>query len=85
MTIMLDGFDSRKLAFIDPIHEFPWTSSFVGDFLNFLIEEELFSTLDYSSELLPIFDTFGQPIFFEVSATLFISPTFGVLGNIDDL
>ena len=85
MTIMLDSFDSRKLVFINPIHEFLWTSSFVRDFLNFLVKEESFGILDYSFELLPIFDMFGQLIFFKVSIILFIPPSLRVHGDINNL
>jgi len=85
MTIMLNGFNSRKLVFINLIYKFPWTSFFVRDFLNFLVKEGSFGTLNCSSELLPIFNMFGQPIFLEVFAILFIPPTLGVLGNIDNL
>jgi len=39
LIIILDGFNSRQFAFIDPVHELPKSSFFVSDFLNFDIEE----------------------------------------------
>ena len=85
MSIILDGFNSRKLLFINLIYELSRTPSFVGDFLNFLVKERLFSTLDYLLELLPVLDVLSQPIFLEVLSTIFVLPTLGVLGDIDDL
>ena len=85
MSIILDGFNSRKLLFINLIYELSRTPSFVGDFLNFLVKEGLFSTLDYLLELLPVLDVLSQPIFLEVLSTIFVLPTLGVLGDIDDL
>jgi len=85
MSIILDGFNSRKLLFINLIHELSRTSSFVGDFLNFLVKEGLFSTLNCLLELLPVLDMLSQLIFLEVLSTIFVLPTLGVLGNIDNL
>jgi len=39
LVIILDGFNSRQFALIDPIHEFPRSSFFVSNFLNFDIKK----------------------------------------------
>jgi len=57
MTVIFNSFNSRKLAFVHPVHEFPWTPFFVGDFLNLKVKEGIFSVLDCFLELLPILDT----------------------------
>ena len=46
-TIILDGFNGRQLLFVDLVHEFARSPSFIGDFLNFSIKEESFGILDY--------------------------------------
>ena len=85
MAIILNSFNGRKLLFVDLIHKFLRTSSFIRDFLNFLVKKELFSTLDYFFELLPVLDILGQPIFLEVPSTIFIPLTLRVLSNINNL
>jgi len=37
--VVLDNFNSWELSFVDPVHEFPWAMTFVGNFLNFLVKE----------------------------------------------
>jgi len=39
---------------MNPIYKFPRPLFSVGDFLNFEVEERMFSILDHSFELLPI-------------------------------
>jgi len=54
LIIVLDGFDSWKLLFVDPIHKFPRTLLFVHNFLNFKVKEHFFSGLDHTSEGFPV-------------------------------
>jgi len=75
VAIVLDSFNSRKLVFVNPIHEFSWASFFVGDFLNLEVKEGIFGSLDYILELLPILNTFGYPILLKILAVLCIPPT----------
>jgi len=58
---------------------------FSGDFLNFSVEEGSSGILNHFLELLPVIDALSQPIFLEVLAAIIVPPTFGVLGDIDDL
>jgi len=39
LVVILDGFDGRQFALVDLIYEFPRSSFFVSDFLNFNVEE----------------------------------------------
>ena len=55
--IVFDGFNSRKLVFVDLVYEFSWTLFFGGDFLNLEVKEEMFSVLDCFLELLLILNT----------------------------
>ena len=83
-VIVLDSFNSGKLAFVDPIHEFLWILFFIGNFLNLKVKEETFSGLDYFLKLLPILNTLGRPILLNIPATICIPPTLWVVGDIDD-
>jgi len=38
-TVILDGFGSRELSFLDPIHKLPGTSALICDLFDFAIEE----------------------------------------------
>ena len=53
--------------------------------MNFSVKEGLFDILDHFLKLLPVIDTLSQPVFLEMLAAIIVSPTFGVLGNIDNL
>ena len=75
MAIILDSFNSRKLMFVNLIHEFSWTLFFVSDFLNLKIKEETFGDLNCILELLPILNTFECPILLKILAVLYILPT----------
>ena len=39
LIVVLDGFNSRKLSLLDPVHQLPWATTFVCDFLNFVVKE----------------------------------------------
>ena len=39
LIIILDSFNGRQFAFIDPVNELPRSSIFVSNFLNFDVEE----------------------------------------------
>ena len=57
LIVVLDGFDSRKFALVDSIHEFPRATSFIGDFLNFGIEKIAFCRFDFTLKCLLVFQT----------------------------
>ena len=57
-AIIFDGFNSRKIIFINPVYEFSWAMYFVGDFLDLLVKECTFSAPEYLLELLPILNIF---------------------------
>jgi len=52
---MFDGLNCREFSLLDPIHQFPWASTFVHDFVDFIIEECSLGILDHQFERLPIF------------------------------
>jgi len=54
LSVILDSLNCWKLMLMNPIYKFPRPLFPVGDFLNFEIEERMFSILDCSFELLPI-------------------------------
>jgi len=62
---MLNSFDSRELAFLDPIHEISWATVFVSNFFNFVIKERPLSFLDHIFEVMPVFKTLRKTIFFK--------------------
>jgi len=47
MAFILDGFDHREFAFLDPIYEFPWAAFFICN----------------SFEVLPVFKALRKMIF----------------------
>lgn len=55
-VVILDSFNGRKLAFVDPIHKKLWTSFFICDFLYFEVKKCSFHLLDYVFEFFPIFN-----------------------------
>ena len=57
LIIVLNGFDSRKLSLLDPVHQLPWATTFVCDFLDFVVEERLLGDFDCRFEELPIITT----------------------------
>ena len=83
--IVLNSFNGWQLLFVDQVYKFLWTVSFVGNFLDFLIKEWTFSSLNHFLKLFPIFQLFWRPISFKVSITASIPPTLGMFGNVDDL
>ena len=52
---MFDGLDRRKFSLLDPIHQFPWASTLVRGFVDFIIEERSLGILDRQFERLPVF------------------------------
>jgi len=45
LTIELDSFRSSEFSFVDPIHELPWFSLFVGYFHDFKVKKCPFAIL----------------------------------------
>jgi len=78
---VFDGFSSREFASINPIHQFPRTTTLIHNFLNFLVEEGSLDVLDYLLETLPIVETSCHSIVIERMTTFFHPPLLGVLGN----
>jgi len=70
---------------VDPIHEFPWATSLVGNFLDLLVKKQMLSTFDCPLELLPIPNLLRQPVLFKVSVIIHIPPTLGMFGNVNNL
>ena len=62
LIVVLDGFNSRKLSLLDPVHQLPWAMTFVCDFLDFIIEEQSLCILDRRFERLPIFAASFRPV-----------------------
>ena len=45
-VVVVDSFDGQKFSTLDPVSQFPGTSTFVCNFLNFVIEEGSFGVFD---------------------------------------
>jgi len=48
LIVVFNSFDSGKFLLVDPVHEFPGTSSFVSNLLDFGIKEDLLRRLDFT-------------------------------------
>ena len=83
MVIELDCFDCWEFVLVDSIHKVLWAYFSVGDFLNFLIKEIVFSYLDHVFKCFPVLNLFYIPVPFEGITTTYISPTFRMPSNID--
>jgi len=84
LIIELDSFRSGEFSFIDPIYELPWPSFFVSYFYNFEVEKQSFGILYSFAEGLPIFKTLQRSISFQISTTVIIPPTLGVLSDVGE-
>ena len=80
LIIVLDGFDSRKLSLLDPVHQLPWAMTFVCDFLDFVVEEQSFGILDRRFERLPIFAASFRPVCEKGASARFRLPLLRVFG-----
>ena len=80
LIVVLDGFDSRKLSLLDPVHQLPWATTFVCDFLDFVIEEQSLGILDHQFERLPIFAASFRPVCEKGASARFRPPLLGVFG-----
>ena len=81
MAIMVDSLNSREFPFLNPVCQLPWASTFIRDFLNFVIEEGSLDVFNCLLELLPVFETSWWPVIIERPFTFFWPPLFWVLGN----
>ena len=81
MIIVFDGFDSRKFASTNLIHQFPRTTTFIHNFLNFCVKEGSLDVLNYLLETLPIVKTSCRSIVIERMTTFFHLPLLGMFGN----
>jgi len=55
MAIMVDSLNSREFPSFDTVCQLPWASTFIRDFLNFVVEEGSLDVFDCLPELLPVF------------------------------
>ena len=78
---MFNGLNCRKFSLLDPIHQFPWASTLVHDFVDFIVEECSLGILDRQFERLPVFVTSLQPVCTESISTQFRPPLLGVFGG----
>ena len=80
LIVVLDGFDSRKLSLLDPVHQLPWATTFVCDFLDFVVKERSLGILDHQFERLPIFTASFRPICEKDASARFRPPLLRVFG-----
>ena len=78
ISIIFDGFSSRKFVFVNPIYQLLWAMTLTCHFSDLSVEECPFGVLYDSSEFLPIFQAPKCSIFINGSITLVVSPLFGV-------
>ena len=78
---MVDSFNSGEFSSLDPVYQLPWASTFIRDFLNFVIKVGSLNIFDCHLELLPVFKTSWCPIVFKRLFVFFRPPLFGVFGN----
>ena len=83
LIIILDGFNGRQFMLVDPVHEFPRSSLFVNDFLNFVVKERSLCKFDFALENFPVFQTSCYSIIVQHTSTLLVPPTLGMLCNVD--
>jgi len=84
MIIILDHFNGWEIALVNPTHEFPGSSLFVGDFLNFLIKESPFCIFNCFSKGLSVFNILQRSISCQILVAIVVPPTFRMLCNVDD-
>ena len=58
MSVVVDSLDSGEFSSLDPVYQLPWASTFVRNFLNFVIEEGFLDIFDCLLELFPVFKIF---------------------------
>ena len=80
-TIIFDGFDGWKFASANPIYQFPRAMTFVGNFLDFCVEESSLDVLNYLFEVLPIIETSCCSIVIERMAAFISPPLLGMFGK----
>ena len=80
LIVVLDGFNSRKFSLLDPVHQLPWTTTFVRNFLDFVIEERSLSILDCRFERFPIFAASFRLVCEQGTSAKFRPPLLGVFG-----
>ena len=81
MIIVFDGFNSRKFASTNPIHQFPRTTTFIRNFLNFRVKKGSLDVLNYLFETLSIVETSCHSIVIERITTFFCPPLLAMFGN----
>ena len=57
LSIMSDGFDGWEFSSLYLVHQFPGTSTFICDFLDFIVKERSLGIFDNLLEFLPILET----------------------------
>ena len=81
MIVVFDGLNRREFSLLDPIHQFPWASTLVRNFMDFIIEERSLGILNCQFERLPVFVTSLQPICTESTSTRFRLPLLRMFGG----
>ena len=57
MAIVVDGLDSKKFPFLNPVHQLLRTMTLIHNFLNFVIEKRSLDVFDNLLEFLPVLKT----------------------------
>jgi len=55
VSFILNGFNCREFAFLDPIHKLPWAIFLICNFVYLFIEEGMLCFLDCTFKVFPIF------------------------------
>ena len=70
---------------VDPAHEFPGSSFFIGNFLDFEIKKELLGGFDCFLKDLPVFKSSLCPVISQGLVIVFVLPALGMSSDIDEL
>ena len=78
---MINGLNGRKFPFFNLVHQLPWTTILVCNFLNFIVEKGSLDVFNYLFEFLPMFETPWCSVIIERVTVFFCPPLFGMLGD----
>ena len=81
-TIVLNSFNGWKFSLLNPIYEFP-RSILLNNFVDFVIEEFVFSSSNHFFENLPIFKTLRLSVFVKIPITIIVPPCFGAFHDVN--
>jgi len=57
MAIAVDGLDGGKFPFLNPVHQLPWTTTLICNFLDFVVKKGSLDVFDNLLEFLPVLET----------------------------